>query len=209
MLCPSQLPSRVTSYTMRNNSARSGPRPNPLEESIAPPPDRPPPNPAPAGRLRAWILARAGAARFALRAALSVGISLAIAEGLDMAQPTWALISAIVVSRASSGDAAKAGRDRILGTLLGAAAGVLIALGRPLGAPEAALIVAGVALLSFLAAIDRRFLAGPIALVIVLAGDASGLSSFDTALHRLTEVGLGAVVATGVALIPLKRPMGR
>jgi len=179
--------------------------PNSREERIEPQPDDSPPGSAAAGRLRAWVFARAGQARFALRAALSVGIALAIAEALHLAQPTWALISAIVVSRASSGDAAKAGRDRILGTLLGAAAGVLIALGRPLGAPEAALIVAGVALLSFLAALDRRFLAGPIALVIVLAGDASGQSSFDTALHRLTEVGLGAVVAIGVALIPLRR----
>ncbi len=152
------------------------------------------------GRIGAWTQANVRNGLYALRMTLSAVVSLAIADALHLSQPTWAVISAIVVSRASSGDAVQSGRDRVLGTLAGAVLGVAIALGRPLGVPELVLIAIGVALTAFAAALYRPFMAGPIALVIVLASDPSGESSLPTAIHRLTEVGLGAAVAILFAL---------
>lgn len=146
-------------------------------------------------RIAAWARANTRNGLYALRSTLSAGVSFVIADALHLSQPMWAVISAIVVSRAGSGDAFQSGRDRILGTLAGAVLGVAIALGRPLGVPELVLIVVGVAIAAFAAALYRPFMAGPIALVIVLASDPGGNSSLATAIHRLTEVGLGAVVA--------------
>lgn len=146
-------------------------------------------------RVAAWARANTRNGLYALRMTLSAAVSLAIADELHLAQPIWAVISAIVVSRAGSGDAFQSGRDRILGTLAGAVLGVVIALGRPLDVPELVLIIVGVAISGFAAALYRPFMAGPIALVIVLASDPNGNSSLATAIHRLIEVGLGAVVA--------------
>lgn len=154
-------------------------------------------------RLHEWAVAHGKELRNALRTTVAAGLAYAIAEALQLAQPTWAVISAIVVARASRGGAVKSGRDRIIGTLVGAVVGVFLALGRPMGVPDLALIVVGVAILAFAAALNRSFLAAPIALVIVLSSDPSGQSSTVTALHRMTEVGLGAVIAILVALVPL------
>jgi uncharacterized membrane protein YccC len=146
-------------------------------------------------RTAAWAKANARNGLYALRNALSAGVALIAADALHLAQPTWAVISAIVVSRASSSDAFKSGRNRILGTLAGAILGVLIALGRPLGVPDIALIFVGVGIAAFTAAVYNPFLAAPVALAIVLSTDPSGGSSLTTAIHRLVEVGLGAVIA--------------
>ena len=151
---------------------------------------------AAAMRIWTWCRAHARDMRYALRAMLSAGVAFVLAEAFHLSQPTWAVISAIVVARASAGDAFKSGRDRILGTLAGALLGVVLALGRPLGVPELALIAVGVGGLAFAAALNKSFMAGPIALVIVLSSDpVAANSSVTTALHRLTEVGLGAAVA--------------
>lgn len=152
-----------------------------------------------------WIAAHRKELRNALRTTVSAGLAFGMADAFRLAQPTWAVISAIIVARVSGGDAIKSGRDRIIGTLVGAVVGVALALGRPLGVPELALIVIGVAALAFAAALNRSFLAAPIALVIVLSSDPSAQSTVATALHRMTEVGLGAVIAILVALVPLGR----
>ena len=152
------------------------------------------------GRIAAWPRANIRHLLYALRMTASAGVALVLADALHLAQPVWAVISAIVVSRASSGDAVESGRNRILGTLAGALLGVVIALSRAFGVPELAQIVVGVAISAFAAALYRPFMAAPIALVIVLASDPSGASSVQTAILRLTEVGLGAVIAILFAL---------
>jgi uncharacterized membrane protein YccC len=66
--------------------------------------------------------------------------------------------------------------------------------------PELVLIAAGVGALAFATTFQKMFTAAPIALVIVLASDPTAReSSVDTALHRLTEVALGAAIAIGFA----------
>lgn len=157
----------------------------------------------PLTRLSVWAAAHGGELRNALRTTVSAALALALADALHLAQPTWAVISAIVVARASSGSAMKSGRNRVVGTLVGAVVGVALALGRSLGLPELALVAVGVALLAFAAALNRALLSAPIALVIVLSSDPASQSSTMTALHRMTEVGLGAVIAVLVALVPL------
>ncbi len=151
------------------------------------------------GRAGAWLGIHARDLRFALRMTLSAAVAYAIAEALALSQPTWAVISAIVVARASAGDAFKSGRDRIIGTLTGAVLGAVLAFGRPLGVPELVLIAVGVGALAFAFTFHKAFAAAPIALVIVLSSDPSSDSSVTTALHRLTEVGLGAVIAIAFA----------
>jgi uncharacterized membrane protein YccC len=134
--------------------------------------------------------------RYALRMTLAAGVSFVAADTLELSQPTWAVISAIVVSRAAASDAVRSGRDRVIGTLTGAVLGVILAFGRPLGVPELALIAVGVGALAFAFTFHKAFAAAPIALVIVLASDPTAhQSSVATALHRLTEVGLGAAIA--------------
>ncbi|HEY1723446.1 MAG TPA: FUSC family protein [Magnetospirillaceae bacterium] len=157
-------------------------------------------NVPPLARSVAWLKAHTRELRFALRMMLSAGVAFVVAQALELSQPTWAVISAIVVARASAGDAFKSGRDRVIGTLTGAVVGVVLAFGRPLGVPELVLIAVGVGALAFAFTFHKAFAAAPIALVIVLASDPSGHeASVTTALHRLTEVGLGAAIAIGFA----------
>lgn len=148
------------------------------------------------GQVTTWLTGHARDMRYALRMTLAAAVSFVAADELELTQPTWAVISAIVVSRAAANDAMRSGRDRIVGTLTGALLGVILAFGRPLGVPELVLIVVGVGALAFAFTFYKAFAAAPIALVIVLASDPTAReSSVTTALHRLTEVALGAVIA--------------
>ncbi|QKJ87058.1 FUSC family protein [Paramixta manurensis] len=74
-----------------------------------------------------WIKATAGQWRYALRNAIAMCLALSIAYGLDLDEPYWAMTSAAVVSFPTIGGVISKSLGRIAGSLLGAAAALLIA----------------------------------------------------------------------------------
>ena len=74
-----------------------------------------------------WIKATPGQWRYALRNAIAMCLALSIAYGLDLDEPYWAMTSAAVVSFPTLGGVIGKSLGRIAGSLMGAAAALLIA----------------------------------------------------------------------------------
>lgn len=74
-----------------------------------------------------WIKANANQWRYALRNTLAMCMALSIAYGLDLDEPYWAMTSAAVISFPTVGGAISKSLGRIVGSLLGATAALLIA----------------------------------------------------------------------------------
>lgn len=74
-----------------------------------------------------WVKATAPQWRYALRNAIAMCLALAIAYGLQLDEPYWAMTSAAVVSFPTVGGAISKSLGRIVGSLLGATAALLIA----------------------------------------------------------------------------------
>ncbi|ORM62096.1 fusaric acid resistance protein [Pantoea rodasii] len=74
-----------------------------------------------------WIKATGGEWRYALRNAIAMCLALTIAYALQLDEPYWAMTSAAVVSFPTVGGAISKSLGRIVGSLLGATAALLIA----------------------------------------------------------------------------------
>ncbi|MEI2628020.1 FUSC family protein [Erwinia aphidicola] len=74
-----------------------------------------------------WIKATSGQWRYALRNAIAMCLALSIAYGLQLDEPYWAMTSAAVVSFPTLGDVISKSLGRIVGSMLGAAAALIIA----------------------------------------------------------------------------------
>lgn len=74
-----------------------------------------------------WMKATSGQWRYALRNGIAMCLALSIAYGLDLDEPYWAMTSAAVVSFPTVGGVISKSLGRIAGSLLGAAAALLIA----------------------------------------------------------------------------------
>ncbi|WP_213715794.1 FUSC family protein [Cedecea lapagei] len=74
-----------------------------------------------------WGKATGGQWRYALRNAIAMGMALAIAYGLNLDEPYWAMTSAAVVSFPTVGGVISKSLGRIAGSFIGAAASLMIA----------------------------------------------------------------------------------
>lgn len=74
-----------------------------------------------------WIKASGGQWRYALRNAIAMCLALTIAYALQLDEPYWAMTSAAVVSFPTVGGAISKSLGRIVGSLIGATAALLIA----------------------------------------------------------------------------------
>ena len=74
-----------------------------------------------------WVKATGGQWRYALRNAIAMCLALSIAYALQLDEPYWAMTSAAVVSFPTVGGAISKSLGRIVGSLLGATAALLIA----------------------------------------------------------------------------------
>lgn len=157
-------------------------------------------------RVRAWATRNAPEARLVLRITIAGIVAFALARSLALAQPYWAVITAIIVMQASVGGSLKAVVDRFIGTLAGAGFGAAVAIAIPHASDlmlAVALVVALVPL-AWIAAVNASFRLAPVTAVIVLlpvAGVETG--ALGTAIERVIEIGLGNVVGLAVALLVL------
>ena len=135
-----------------------------------------------------------------IRAALAAGLSVALAQLLQLKFPLYALIAAVIVTDRLPSETRKLGLRRLGGTVLGAALGAVLS---PLLSPTPWAIGLGIIAAMFLSHLlrlqDAAKLTGYLCGLVLLDHSAH---PWVYALHRLIETVLGIGVAVLVSLVP-------
>jgi uncharacterized membrane protein YccC len=142
--------------------------------------------------------------RSPLRATLGGLCAFAVAGGLHLPEPAWAVLSALIVMRALPGNTMRAGRDRLLGTLCGAAIALAATPLRLVATPEPVLLALVLVAASGLAALRPNFRTAPIAAIIVVFAGAGVGAPLLAATLRVAEIGLGAACGLAVSWLVFK-----
>jgi len=135
----------------------------------------------------------------ATKTALAAALCWAIALRFGLHDGYWGAISAIIVLQSNFGATITASRDRILGTLIGAAFGFAFSLFGALPWNYILAVLLAVILCGLLGLRNSSRLAG-VTITIVMLVQKSG-SHWLLALHRVGEVILGFVVAILVSTL--------
>jgi uncharacterized membrane protein YccC len=136
---------------------------------------------------------------FTLRCAASAAAAYLLAEWVGLLHPVWAPMSALIVSQERLADTRASLTGRILGTLLGMAAAVLVdTLTRPWGIDMSLQIAAAVAICAAIARTRPQLRVSMWTGPIVLLTPSMATSVMVVALFRGLEVILGSIV--GVVL---------
>lgn len=141
----------------------------------------------------------------ALRMVLAAVGSFALSQALHLPEAFWAVLTALVAARPHAAGTARAGIDRLVGTIAGAAVATAFALTH-LHLTQLELLFAVLVPLCLLVAVHENYRAAPVAALIVLSGGMIGHSALSTALYRTSEIAVGALIAFIVsALVMPKR----
>ena len=140
----------------------------------------------------------------ALRMVLAAVGSFALSQALHLPEAFWAVLTALVASRPHAAGTARAGIDRLVGTIMGAAVATAFALTH-LHLTQLELLFAVLVPLCLLVALHENYRAAPVAALIVLSGGMLGQSPVNTALYRTSEIAVGALVAFVVSALVLPR----
>ncbi|HZQ00508.1 MAG TPA: FUSC family protein [Reyranella sp.] len=157
-----------------------------------------------------WRWLRTFAVRYRTQLALSVRVSLAAVVALVVAQriglplPLWAVLTAVIVTQMSVGRSLKATADYLIGTLGGSVYGGVVAVVLPhtteLGL--LAVMIVAVAPLALVAAIRPNMNVVPItAIIVLLLPSITHGSPVESAVYRVLEVTLGAVIGLAVSFV--------
>jgi uncharacterized membrane protein YgaE (UPF0421/DUF939 family) len=140
--------------------------------------------------------------RHGLQLAVAVIVSYLASAAVGLPEGFWAVMSTLIVVRPDTGATIGAGWDRVRGTVLGTACGLLGVWMRHLGigVPEATLTI--VALLAFASAGVPILRSAPItALIILSSGGIAGHSAVQVAGLRVAEIAIGVVVGLVVSVV--------
>ncbi len=137
---------------------------------------------------------------------LAAVLALAAAQLAGLPLPLWSVLTAVIVTQMSVGRSLKTARDYLVGTLGGALYGGAVAVLIP-HQSELALIgvlVLAIAPLALIAAIRPNLNVVPItAIIVLLVPTFTHSSPLDSAINRVLEVALGAVVGLLVSFFVL------
>jgi uncharacterized membrane protein YccC len=129
-----------------------------------------------------------------LRLTGACALAYAGATLIGLPEVYWSLITAIVVTQGEFSKTLTASRDRIVGTLVGAAVGFVVLEAVAHGAPRLPLFVAALAPLLILTAIKPNLrMSGVTLIVVVLVPSAA--EPFIRPFDRVVEILLGAVAS--------------
>jgi uncharacterized membrane protein YccC len=106
----------------------------------------------------------------------------------------WALISAVVVTQPALGSTLAAGRDRVIGTIIGALAGLAVLWGAQLGISSFLLFWVALLPLAILTAVKPNLRLCCITLAIVVLVPSAG-TPFIRPLQRILEILIGTVAS--------------
>jgi uncharacterized membrane protein YccC len=142
----------------------------------------------------------------AFRVTAAALAGLALAQYLQVTLPLWAVLTAVIVTQLSVGRSLKAALDYLIGTVGGAvyggALGILIPHANELAL--LAVLALAVAPLALLAAKVPRLNTAPItAIIVVLLPTMTHASSLASAIDRVIEVTLGAIVGLAISFVLL------
>jgi uncharacterized membrane protein YccC len=144
------------------------------------------------------------------RVGLSATLAYLVATLQHMPETYWPVMSAVIVARGGAKGASGSAGDRLIGTLAGAAVGLVASQMHRFGIPDWALLFLAMAPMAFLSADNTAFRAAPMAAMIVLSAAGSGkvghggaAFGLGVAALRVLDVGLGTVVALFVSYVVL------
>ena len=143
---------------------------------------------------------------FCLRVTLAALLSFAVGRILGLPMVLWAVLTSVLLTQMSVGKSVKATIDYFAGTLGGAIyAGAISALiPQTTDAGLLAALAASVGPLALLSAISPRYAAAPsTGLIVVVAPMLTHGTPLASAIDRVEEVALGAMVALAVSLVVL------
>jgi len=158
-----------------------------------------------------WLRVRAARLRrvhlaLALRVTLSAILALVVAQALNIPLPLWTVLTAVIVTQMSVGRSLKASADYLMGTIGGAIYGGAVAIVIPHDTEWALLAVLFIAVapLALFAATRANMNVVPItAIIVLLVPEMTHTTPFYSAVFRVIEVGVGAVVGLVVSFIVL------
>jgi uncharacterized membrane protein YccC len=158
--------------------------------------------------LVSWLRSRRAELRLGMRITIAALLAFALGHLLGLAQSYWAVLTAVIVMQASVGGSLKATLDRFLGSLGGAAWGVVVSLSIPhtetLSLALTLALTVAIVPLALLAAFNPTYRIAPItAIILLLTPSSQEAGPLLSAIDRMLEIGLGSVVALGVALFIL------
>jgi uncharacterized membrane protein YccC len=137
----------------------------------------------------------------ALKTATAAGICYWLAELAGLQDGYWGSISAIIVLQSNVGSTVTASRDRLFGTLIGAAFGAAFSfLGTEIW-PYLAAVVTSMVTCSLMGLKNSSRLAGVTVTILMLVHRTG--SNWKLPLHRVLEVLLGIVVALAISTLIL------
>jgi uncharacterized membrane protein YccC len=137
----------------------------------------------------------------AVKTALAAGLCYWLAKLAGLQDGYWGSISAIIVLQSNVGSTVTASRDRLIGTLIGAAYGAAFSfLGEGIW-PYLAAVIISMMTCSLLGLKNSSRLAGVTVTILMLVHRTG--SNWTMPFHRVLEVLLGIVVALGISTLVL------
>ncbi|MCG7599226.1 FUSC family protein [Halomonas sp. McH1-25] len=157
--------------------------------------------------LQAYLTPSSDAVKFAIKGTLAMFLALYVALWADLERPYWALISAAFLQiRPMSGMVIEKGLYQLGGTFVGVVAGTFImALFAQARIPALYSLTLWLMLCVYGSSMTRNnaaygcIMAAVSALLVVVLAGSNPTSTFDVAVARLSELGLGAICATLVS----------
>lgn len=150
---------------------------------------------------RAWL-------RQAVRILVAVALSALVARLCGLPEAPWALITAVIVTSNSVTSTWAAGRDQIVGTLIGAVAGTAAIGLTLLGLPPLPVFAAMLCPLALLAAARPNLRLTCVTLIVVFLFPSASNNPFERPLNRLAAILIGALVSLAVSALVF-RPRAR
>ena len=145
-----------------------------------------------------------------LRILIACLLAYGLAALVGLPDRFWAMVTAIVVMQPALDATLSAGRDRILGTMLGALAGLGVIGAARHGWPLFGMFWVALVPLAILTALWPNLRLGCITLVVVVLVPSTGGLSFARPLDRVLEILLGTLVSivVSVVIFPGRVPRG-
>ncbi len=125
---------------------------------------------------------------------------------IGLREAYWALVTAVVVTQPAFGATLDASRDRVLGTLIGAFAGLAVIAAREAGAPSLPLFWIALIPLAILTAVKPNLRLSSVTLIIVVLVPATG-NAFALPFERIIGILTGTVASIAAAAAIPARPV--
>ena len=138
--------------------------------------------------------------RQSVRTLVSVLLSDLVAHALQLREPYWALVTAVIVTQARISSTIEAGRDQIVGTMIGAAAGACAIALELSGLPKLPVFTVLLVPIALLGAFRPNLRLAGVALVVTFLFPSDG-GPFNRPVDRVLAILVGAAVSLLVSYL--------